>query len=95
MNEIQTEHMNSITTKVVHDIQVKYSKGQREHGGNLWDRDVLKDIVDESLDLITYAYTADYKRRQALSCIESFLSDRNESNLQQAIEFLTNKQIPQ
>ena len=95
MNETQTEHMFSIITRVVHDIQEKYTKGQHEHGGNLWDRDVSKDIVDESLDLITYAYTADYKRTQALSCIKSFLSYRNESDLQQAIEWLTNKQIPQ
>ncbi len=95
MNEAQEAHLANIHNNLFQDLDIKYRKGQREHGGNLWDRDVLKDIVDESLDLITYAYTADFKRRQALSCIESFLSDRNESNLQQAIEWLTNKQITQ
>lgn len=91
MNSQQSEHLNNIVNRVIVDIQTKYVKGQNEHGGNLWDRDVIIDAIQESIDQLTYVYTIDFKRRQAVSCIQSFLSTKNEQHLQQAIEWLTQK----
>ncbi len=95
MTKKQESHLADIQNRLVQDLDTKYRKGQAEHGGNLWDRNVSHDILAEAIDLITYAYTNDFKRRQAISSIQSFLSTKNEDHLQQAIEWLTNKQITQ
>jgi hypothetical protein len=100
MNELQESHLQSILDKVRSGIDFKYRKGQQEHGGNLWDRDVIQDAIDESIDQITYAYTIDYKRRQAISLIENAiikLQGREEDSqdtillLMDAVEQLTQK----
>jgi hypothetical protein len=71
MNEEQESHLWAIKERFVSKLDSKYRAGQGEHGGNLWDRDVLTDAIDEAIDLVTYLDTADYKRRQAISLINN------------------------
>lgn len=99
MNELQESHLQSIQQKTWDAVGAKYKKGQQEHGGNLWDRNVFQDLIDESVDQITYALTADYKRRQAISLIENVIiklhgredSEAEKQLLYDAIEQLTQK----
>jgi hypothetical protein len=41
----------------------KYVKGQKEHGGNLWDRDCLAESFLENIDLFWYL-AAEKERRK-------------------------------
>lgn len=41
----------------------KYVKGQKEHGGNLWDRDCLAESIQENIDLFWYL-AAEKERRK-------------------------------
>lgn len=38
-------------------IRKKYSRGQKEHGGNLWDRPALPELINETTDHVTYLVT--------------------------------------
>lgn len=58
MTDQQEKHLTDIKAFFVDAVDKKYRKGQAEHGGNLWDRDCLKDIADEAVDLVTYIHTA-------------------------------------
>lgn len=57
MTQQQEEHLKDIKQCFVDEVDKKYRKGQAEHGGNLWDRDCLKEIMAEAIDLVTYAKT--------------------------------------
>jgi hypothetical protein len=99
MTESQESHLQSILDKARCAVDFKYRKGQEEHKGNVWDRDVLQDAMDEVTDLTVYVYTADYKRRQAISLIENVIIKLNgkpdteyeKELLVQAVEQLTQK----
>lgn len=43
----------SLNTFVIESIE-KFIKGQKEHGGNLVDRDLAKEISQETIDLFWY-----------------------------------------
>lgn len=38
-------------------VDTKYRKGQAQHGGNLWTKEMATQILDEAIDLFTYAIT--------------------------------------
>ena len=57
MTEDQKIHLEFIKRSVSARIANKYRLGQQEHGGNLWERPVLRDILDEITDLNTYIVT--------------------------------------
>ena len=40
----------------------KYDKGQKEHGGLIWNRDNLQDLFDESIDVWFYTIAAIIRR---------------------------------
>jgi len=50
----QVEHLKSIQRRLNSRLEEKYVKGQLEHGGNLWERDNLKDLGMEIVDMLTY-----------------------------------------
>lgn len=56
MTQNQEKHLSDIKASFADEVDVKYRRGQKEHGGNLWDRDVVPDIIDEAIDLYTYAH---------------------------------------
>lgn len=58
MTQEQEEHLQSVKDKFCQDLDKKYRAGQKEHGGNLWDKEGLLDFaIEEVLDLAVYLYT--------------------------------------
>jgi hypothetical protein len=60
MNKKREEHLRSIVDRVTRHIDIKYTAGQAEHGGNLWDVPalvLLDNAIDEAIDQITYLLT--------------------------------------
>ena len=70
MTEPQESHLIDIKRKFSLAIEEKYRRGQAQHGGNLWDRDVRMDIIDEAVDLFAYSITNAYKISQAVHILE-------------------------
>ncbi len=51
-------HLRQIQRQVMTDLRRKYLKGQKEHGGNLWQKPgLLDEAINEALDLVVYLYT--------------------------------------
>jgi|TARA_Y100001951_G_scaffold76364_1_gene63531 hypothetical protein len=54
----QEDHLADIQKAVGTEIDRKYRAGQAEHGGDLWERvPLIDDMIDESIDQMTYALT--------------------------------------
>lgn len=54
----QRRHVQQILVRFNRELRAKYARGQREHGGNLWERhDVLDCAIEEAIDLVTYLFT--------------------------------------
>ena len=63
----QQAHISGISQRVTRDLHRKYTLGQREHGGNLWEcAGLFKEVRDELLDLITYQDTLEHQLREVL-----------------------------
>ncbi len=58
MTPAQETHLRDIKSSFESAVDKKYRNGQAEHGGNLWDRNVLYDMMQEAVDQVTYAHTA-------------------------------------
>ena len=50
-------HADELILKVGYDMKRKYMRGQQEHGGDLKDRNLIRDVMMEALDLAVYSYT--------------------------------------
>jgi len=64
----QAEHVREIGRDFAFEMAAKYTKGQREHGGNLWDLtedQLLDQAIDEAIDQVVYLVTIRRKRRVA------------------------------
>ncbi len=58
MDAPQEAHLARILSQVTTDLRQKYESGQREHGGNLWEKPgMLEQAIAEVLDLAVYLYT--------------------------------------
>jgi hypothetical protein len=58
MTKEQEEHLEEIQRGVGARLDQKYRVGQAEHGGDLWERfPLVEDLIDESIDQVTYALT--------------------------------------
>lgn len=52
------EHMNRIVELFTEQMTVKYKKGVKEHGGNLWEKgDIIDFAIDEAIDQVVYLLT--------------------------------------
>lgn len=57
----QNQHVTRLQSKFSNLLKAKYEAGAREHGGNLWDVDVLDllyNLRDEVIDAFVYLQTA-------------------------------------
>lgn len=70
MTPEQEKHLEDIKQEICRRIDAKYRRGQKEHGGNLWERAVFPDMADEVTDFNTYFVTLQTQLRQmhALVC---------------------------
>ena len=64
MTKEQQAHLNEITSTLTKRVKAKYERGQIEHGGNLWERPVFRDLIDETTDLNTYVGTLERQLRE-------------------------------
>lgn len=62
MNKKQTKHCDTITRDFAKSLRLKYKKGAKEHGGNLWDnKHLLDEALNEVVDLYSYLHTLRHK----------------------------------
>lgn len=62
----QQLHVNQLARDFVEAMVAKYSAGQVEHGGNLWEMDedrLLDHAINEAIDQVVYLLTIKGKRR--------------------------------
>lgn len=60
MTEAHEIHLQGIQAEIIRSLEVKYRKGQAEHGGSLWSKGTIhnwKNSWDEATDLVTYLFT--------------------------------------
>lgn len=54
----QEQHLQSIKDNFAALADLKYRKGQHEHGGNLWEKKHLIDMaIDEAIDQVCYLFS--------------------------------------
>lgn len=62
----QAHHVAELVKEFAFEMTEKYIKGQREHGGNLWDLPIdalLNNAIDEAIDQVVYLLTLKRKIR--------------------------------
>jgi len=58
MSDDHIAHLNKIVNEFTQLASVKYVTGQKEHGGNLWEKEGLLDMaIDEAIDQVIYLLT--------------------------------------
>ena len=60
MNQAQEQHLARIKIDFSNLVDLKYRRGQEEHGGNLFDMDAMKLLdctLDEAIDQVVYLLT--------------------------------------
>lgn len=62
-------HMKSILRQFKREFIAKYTAGQREHGGNLEDRDCASEAAKEVIDLVAYIHCERSKRARLMEQI--------------------------
>ena len=75
-------HLDTITEEVQKRIHNKYYKGAVEHGGHLSDmplKELLENILDESIDKVVYVIAALQKLEQTGKGLQRHNSDAGSS----------------
>lgn len=71
MTDRQEEHLARVIAKFISRVTTKYELGQREHGGNLFDKPNLPMLLEEVLDQIVYGHTLEDQIDEASDlCVE-------------------------
>ena len=71
MTLAQEAHLTNIQQTIGVEIDRKYRIGQAEHGGDLWERvPLIEDLIEESIDQVTYALTLKSQLGRAKSLLE-------------------------
>jgi len=69
MTPEHNQHLKSIASEAEALILRKYIKGQREHGGNLWEMPaskLLDNAIDEAVDQVIYLLTLRQTMRRVI-----------------------------
>ena len=59
-------HLNGIKERFAARVDVKYRHGQAQHGGNLWERPCMPEVINEVIDLDVYADTMEWQISTAI-----------------------------
>lgn len=63
MTPEQETHLRAIKYDFLNAVDVKYRKGQREHGGDIWKKPgVLEMLMEECIDFYVYAHVLRQQR---------------------------------
>lgn len=60
MKKKQKRHLNQIKQSFIDEVDIKYRKGQKEHGGDLLKKDakfLLENAIQEAIDQYVYLVT--------------------------------------
>lgn len=58
MKQEQEAHLSHVIDVFIDKVEKKYRKGQREHGGNLWEKmGIIDCAIEEALDQVVYLVT--------------------------------------
>jgi|GEM_PF-4762734 hypothetical protein len=57
------------------ELQDKFIRGQHEHGGNFDVKPTVRNIREETLDLINYTHMLIQHRSQTLQCIDKLVEE--------------------
>ncbi len=72
MTKKQLGHMRAIGESMVKKLDAKYRKGQKEHGGNIWEKaGMLANAEDEVTDLAVYVHTLRGQLEEAVSLMRA------------------------
>lgn len=72
MTPEQQEHLAGIVRRFVEDLTAKYTRGQAQHQGNLWEKPgMLKMLRQEHLDSVAYDDSLQYQIQSALDYLLS------------------------
>ena len=60
-------HLSRIINQFTRDVSEKYDAGQREHGGNLWEKPgMIEHALEEAIDMVVYLYTLKEQRDRGM-----------------------------
>lgn len=66
MDAAHEAHLMRILDKFSADARAKYEAGQREHGGELWEKPgMLEHAIEEAIDMVVYLYTLKEQKEKA------------------------------
>ena len=57
MTPEQEQHLARLKSRLTTLLDAKYRLGQREHGGNLWRKKILPEVLAETVDFVSYVLT--------------------------------------
>jgi hypothetical protein len=64
MTSHQRKHRDKIAREFLNEFPAKYNKGQKEHGGNLWQKPLAQEMVNEFIDGYCLAKTIQMQHRE-------------------------------
>lgn len=71
MTGTQHAHIDGIVERFSGEAKTKYEHGQREHGGNLYEKPgMMRHLRQEVLDLVVYQDTMDEQLRGILALLD-------------------------
>jgi hypothetical protein len=69
-------------------MRTKYVAGQQEHGGELWRKPILGELLEETIDLAVYAETLSDQMQAGLSLLRHAIQERDWALVTVALETL-------
>lgn len=67
----QAQHLHTIGASFMRRMDAKYKKGQKEHGGNIWEKaGMLANAEDEVNDLVVYLHTLREQLEEAYALLK-------------------------
>jgi hypothetical protein len=69
----EIEHRDALAREFDEGFKAKYDKGQKEHGGKLWEKDCSTFLIEEVFDFWAYARTIETQRREAVALLNEAL----------------------
>ena len=71
MTKKQGEHLKIIEATFMRRLDAKYRKGQKEHGGNIWEKaGMLANAEDECTDFVVYIHTLREQLEEAYALLK-------------------------
>ena len=91
MQPEQNAHLGRIKDWIKSRLDAKYTAGQAEHGGNLWERKTINDMEGEIVDLCTYYFCVreDFERvHQTIVQMRSAFSQGDMRSIEKQMDYI-------